>query len=106
MPFRPPFSGGVALVTGGCAGIGEAVVAALAEQTISGLVVLDRDAEALGALQSRLSGPRLDVMVLAHDVADEDAWAASAARIKARFGGVDYVVANAGVGMVEPLMEI
>jgi 2-keto-3-deoxy-L-fuconate dehydrogenase len=105
IPFRPPFSGGVALVTGGAAGIGEALVAALAQQSLTRLVVIDRDAAALEALRARVSGPDLEIMALSHDVADEDAWAASVAQIKARFGGVDYVVANAGVGMVEPLME-
>jgi len=103
--FRAPFSGGSALVTGGAAGIGEAVVLALAEQGFRRLVVLDRDPLGLERLRERVAGPGLEFLALSHDVADPDAWDGTTAELKARFGGIDYVVANAGVGMVEPIME-
>src|SRR5438067_6402547 len=104
--FRGPFSGGGVLVTGGCAGIGEAVVEAWAEQAITHLVVLDNDSEALRAAGQRLGGRGFEFLGICQDVGDPGAWESAAEEIRRRFGGLDYVVANAGLGMAETLPEI
>ncbi len=85
-----PHLGRVALVTGAAGGIGAATCEAL---RAGGAVVvgIDRDPEVL----ARLTGP--DAMGIVADVTDAAAVAAAVRRTVARFGGLDILVANAGI---------
>ena len=86
-------SGKVAIVTGGARGIGFATAAELSQRGAS-VVIVDLDgAQATSAAES-LTGPALGV---AGDVTDAGAMRSLVAEAIDRYGGVDVVVANAGI---------
>src|SRR5690242_6048090 len=92
----------VALVTGGASGIGQAIAELLAEQGAT-VVVTDVD---------ELKGPDVvtgirkagggEAIFLHHDVTSEERWAEVVAEIKRRFGRLDVLVSNAGIGIGAP----
>ncbi len=84
----------VVLVTGGARGIGAATARALAGQGAR-LVLTDVDREPLDALGAEL-GPEVALTVVA-DVTDLAAMQAAVAAATEKFGGIDVVVANAGI---------
>ena len=93
---RYDLAGKVALVTGGARGIGFATGRALVARGAS-VVVVDLDAEAAQAAAARLHDSR--AIGLAADVADRGAiHQAVAASVDRLLGGLDVVVANAGIG--------
>jgi NAD(P)-dependent dehydrogenase (short-subunit alcohol dehydrogenase family) len=81
------YSGLVALVTGGASGIGAATVRLLAARGAH-VAVLDRDAADTGAA----------ALSLPCDVTDAESVGASVDAVAERFGRLDVVVNNAGVG--------
>lgn len=85
--------GRVALITGGARGIG-----ADAAERLVGLgwrvVLVDREA---GAVAERAAAIGTRALGLAADVTDREAMEAAAAAAAEHFGGIDAVVANAGV---------
>ncbi len=86
----------VALVTGGCRGLGQAIVAAFAADGARGAAV-DLATEVAAA------APPAGFAALAADVTDEASLAAAFAATLERFGRLDVVVANAG--LVPPWRE-
>jgi NADP-dependent 3-hydroxy acid dehydrogenase YdfG len=88
--------GKVALVTGASGGIGAAVARRLHDAGAS-VGMLSRRGDDLG-LERGLG--------LACDVRDRDAVAVAADAVVERFGGLDIVVANAGVGAYGPFLEL
>lgn len=92
--LRYDLAGRVVAVTGGAQGIGRA----LAEQLLArGAVVaiLDRDAAALDACARDIASGRLHPLVA--DVTDREGTARALGDVVDRLGGLDVVVANAGV---------
>ncbi len=83
----------VALITGAARGIGLATARALHRRGAS-VALVDVEAEAIERSASEL-GDR--ALALAADVADEGAVAAAVAGAVDQFGGLDIVVANAGI---------
>lgn len=85
----------VALVTGGSRGIGHAIAAALRSQ---GAVtsITGRTAADLDSARARLGDRTLAVQA---DVGDADAAARAVSATVERFGGLDVLVNNAGVGL-------
>lgn len=91
--------GRVALVTGGAgAGIGHGISLELAEAGWS-LVLVDRDEEALGTLVRKIEDSGGKAAGLAVDVTEEDAAARAVGTAVQRFGRLDGLVNNAGVGL-------
>src|SRR5919106_3993502 len=88
--------GKVALVTGASGGIGAAVARRLHDAGAS-VGVLSRRGDGLG-LERGLG--------LVCDVRDRAAVGAAADAVVERFGGLDVVVANAGVGAYGPFLEL
>jgi NAD(P)-dependent dehydrogenase (short-subunit alcohol dehydrogenase family) len=90
-------AGRSAVVTGGSRGIGRAVVEALLAGG-AGVVVLDRD------LEGAEGTPEL--AFIEGDVRRRADVHAAVELAESRFGGVDVVVAVAGIGALQPLLEI
>ena len=88
--------GKVALVTGASRGIGAAVARALADNGVH-LGLASRSGDDLGMT---------DVVARPADVREPDAMAAIAAATAERFGGIDILVVNAGVGAYGPFLDL
>ena len=84
-----------AVVTGGASGIGLAIAQRLRAE---GATVLSVDCNRDTLAQ--VEGPALAV-----DLTDEDAPARVVAEARSRFGGLDILINNAGVGRIVPLEE-
>ena len=92
----------MALVTGAAQGQGEAEARHLVAEGASVLLtdVLDELGEAVAA------GLGDDAVFVHLDVVDPDQWTAAVDRALDRFGRLDVLVNNAGIGVVAPLDEI
>src|ERR1700733_8712291 len=86
-------SGKVAIVTGGARGIGFGTAQALAKRGAT-LVIVDLDQGAADNAAARLPGATLG---FAADVTDRGARQRVVATVTEHFGGVDVVIANAGI---------
>jgi NADP-dependent 3-hydroxy acid dehydrogenase YdfG len=90
-----PLLGKTAFITGGSGGIGAAVADALS-QSGAAVCIVSRSG----------SGPRLpNSLTVAADVRDREAMKGAAERAAEHFGGIDIVVANAGVGSWGPFID-
>ncbi|TNC23027.1 SDR family NAD(P)-dependent oxidoreductase [Amycolatopsis alkalitolerans] len=92
--------GAVAVVTGASSGIGAATALALHEAGAR-LVLHGRDTGRLAALAERTGGE-----VVTGDLADTAAIPELAREIRARFGEVDVLVNNAGIGWAGPFEDM
>ena len=106
MPRPKPLAGRIALVTGGAGGIGAATAKRL---LIDGacVVLADRDAAALDGVQADLAkahGPDV-VRAAVCDVTDEAQVQAAFDLAAREFGGLDILVANAGIASSAPLEQ-
>lgn len=87
-------SGAVIIVTGAGSGIGRATALALAERGAS-VVAVDRDGESIDKVTATTGG-----LAVAVDIRDPQHGEAVVASTIERYGRIDAVVANAGVGYV------
>lgn len=96
------WKGKVALVTGASSGIGRATVRRFASHGMK-LAIAGRRDDRLRALIDELPGTE----VLAHrtDLRDESSIDALFTAVRERFGGVDVLVNNAGLGFDAPLVS-
>ena len=81
------FTGLTAIVTGGAAGIGAAVVTRLLEGGAN-----------VAVFDLRIDGANEAAFAVETDVADDASVRAAVAAVAERFGGIDIVVNNAGIG--------
>jgi meso-butanediol dehydrogenase / (S,S)-butanediol dehydrogenase / diacetyl reductase len=95
--------GRVALVSGGTSGIGLGIARQLLEDGAS-VVVTGRDRELGEAAETELAGLG-GIAFCAADARRPESAATAARLAEDRFGGLDIVVANAGVGVVCPLAD-
>lgn len=86
-------AGKVAIVTGAAAGIGRATAVRFVADGAS-VVATDINSEGLERLAREVSG---DLTVQTADVADEDDARATVALAESTYGGLDVLVANAGI---------
>jgi NAD(P)-dependent dehydrogenase (short-subunit alcohol dehydrogenase family) len=87
-----------AIVTGGSRGIGLAIAEALAEEGY-GLTLTARKPETLEETAATLRGRGIDVGYVAANMADEDAIREVVRAHRERYGRLDVLVNNAGVGV-------
>lgn len=94
-----------ALVTGGSSGIGLAIARELGSLGYA-LTVSARRPEKLESAAEILRGEGFEVNAIAADVADEEALVNVFAGHRDRYGRLDVLVNNAGVGIGRPLEQI
>jgi rhamnulose-1-phosphate aldolase/alcohol dehydrogenase len=106
MPKPRPLVGKIALVTGAAGGIGSASASRLLADGAC-VMLTDRDAEALEcvreAASKRYGGDFVRAAVC--DVTDEDQVQAAFDECAREFGGLDILVANAGIASAAPIEE-
>ncbi len=97
-PDRTSVDGKVVLITGGAVGIGAGLGLALARRGAR-VVLTDMDGTGLDETRARISSECGEdvVMTAVADVCDLDAMESVATDAVDRFGGIDIVVANAGI---------
>jgi len=88
------FSGLTAIVTGGASGIGLAIARLLAERGAN-----------VACLDLKLDGLPEPLMGVQTDVADDASVRAAVATVAERFGGIDIVANNAGIGAVGTIAD-
>jgi NAD(P)-dependent dehydrogenase (short-subunit alcohol dehydrogenase family) len=96
--------GKVVLITGGARGIGAEVARRLHDRGAK-LVLTDLDRAALDTLTAELGGDERVLTVVA-DVRDLPAMQAAADQAVERFGGIDVVVANAGIASYGSVLQV
>jgi meso-butanediol dehydrogenase / (S,S)-butanediol dehydrogenase / diacetyl reductase len=101
-PARARHIGRRVVVTGGASGIGFATARRFVDEGAR-TVVLDRDVAGLERAASEVPGLAGTVAADVADAADVDA---AFARIDEQLGGVDVLVANAGISVRRPFLEI
>jgi rhamnulose-1-phosphate aldolase/alcohol dehydrogenase len=106
MPKPKPLVGKVALVTGGAGGIGAATATRLAADGAC-VMIVDRDAGALETAANDLTERHGKDMIRSAlcDVTDEHQVADAFAACAREFGGIDIMVANAGIASSAPIEE-
>jgi NAD(P)-dependent dehydrogenase (short-subunit alcohol dehydrogenase family) len=93
--------GKVALITGGASGIGAAVAELLAREGAS-VAVTDIDELKGGGLVAGIKKAGREAHFLHQDVTSEARWVEVVAEIVERFGRLDILVSNAGIGIAVP----
>ena len=99
------YAGRVVVVTGASQGIGKALCLELAPQGPR-LVLAARDATALEAVAAECRARGAEALVVPTDVGDESACRALVDRAVERYGALDVLVNNAGMGMLARFEDV
>jgi NAD(P)-dependent dehydrogenase (short-subunit alcohol dehydrogenase family) len=100
-----PLAGRAGVVTGAAQGIGRALAEGLM-QAGAHVALLDREADGVKAAAAELARAGAEVSAHAADVADAEAVSAAVGAAVERHGRLDFLVNNAGVRHIAPLMEL
>jgi 3-oxoacyl-[acyl-carrier protein] reductase len=100
----PDFAGKVAIVTGGAAGLGLAIAERLASDGAA-VVLADVDLAAAEAAREKLAARGGRALAQRTDVSDAKDVAALVARTLAKFGRLDVLVSNAGIGGTHAFLD-
>lgn len=96
---------GAAIVTGGGAGIGEAIAQRLAAEG-AGVLVADLDSERAARVAAAITAAGGRAAPYAMDVAEEDQAAAAMAQAERLFGRLRFAICNAGITDRVPALEM
>jgi NAD(P)-dependent dehydrogenase (short-subunit alcohol dehydrogenase family) len=92
--------GKVGIITGAASGIGAATARVLAREGAK-LLLTDLDDAAGAALADSIGG-----VYVHHDVTDEAGWLDVVATAEKQYGRLDILVANAGIGIMGPVVDM
>ncbi|MFG2932892.1 SDR family oxidoreductase [Streptomyces achromogenes] len=106
MTSRELLNGRTALVTGGSRGIGAATARRLAEGGADVALTYVHDKDAADAVVRDIEALGRRAVALRADAADADEAADAVRRAAAELGGLDVLVGNAAVGVMEPLENL
>lgn len=100
MPSHPVFrSGATALITGGASGIGLAVARRCVSHGMK-VAIVDYNADNLSKAASSLKeSSKSDVESYQMDVSKLEEWKDLKSKVEKKFGGVDFLMLNAGIGL-------
>lgn len=99
------FHGKTALVTGAGSGIGEATAAAFAAEGAR-VAVTDSDGARAEPVAGRIRERGGDAHARVLDVRLEEEWEAAISEVVDRWGGLDVLVASAGISFAKPVWEM
>lgn len=91
------FEGKSAIVTGATRGIGKAIALELAKRGCNVAFNYASSAEAAEVIKAEIEALGVKAFADSCDVADTNASAAFVKRVKAEFGGIDFLINNAGI---------
>jgi 3-hydroxybutyrate dehydrogenase len=95
----------VAVITGAASGIGKEIAITFAREG-GKVVIADLDQKAADATAAELDPTGARAFGVAMDVASEEQVNAGIAKSIARFGALDVLVSNAGIQIIEPLVDL
>jgi len=96
----------IAIITGAAQGIGESIALRLADDGLDlGINDIPSKSSQLDAVAEILRGKGARVVTLLGDVADEESVKAMVQKTVAQLGGLDVMVANAGIGGGGPFLD-
>lgn len=95
----------VALVTGGARGIGQAIAERLNKDGFK-VAIVDLRLELAEALAKKLGGAQGNAIALKADVSKRDDVCAAVAAARAKLGGFDVMINNAGIAPTSPIDSI
>ena len=98
-------SGKVALVTGAANGIGRAIAERLLDEGVR-VAALDLEADTIAAAAAELGVHGGEIEPVAGDISRREDVVRAVKRCVERFGGLDLLVANAGIADAQPFLEI
>jgi meso-butanediol dehydrogenase / (S,S)-butanediol dehydrogenase / diacetyl reductase len=101
-PTFPELAGRRAIVTGAAKGIGRAIAAALARQSVR-VAICDIDLAAARVTAAEIGGGAIAVAI---DVRKRASVEAAFAEVASAFGGYDVLAANAGVSTMQHALEL
>jgi 3-hydroxybutyrate dehydrogenase len=94
----------VAVITGAASGIGKEIAITFAREG-GKIVIADLDQKAADATAAELDPTGARAIGVAMDVANEEQVNAGIAKSIARFGALDVLVSNAGIQIVDPIVD-
>jgi 3-hydroxybutyrate dehydrogenase len=94
----------VAVITGAASGIGKEIAISFAREG-GKVVIADLDQKAADATAAELDPTGASAIGVAMDVANEEQVNAGIAKSIARFGALDVLVSNAGIQIVDPIVD-
>ena len=101
----PQLRGKVALVTGAASGIGAACARTLAREGAR-VLLTDLDDHRGEALAGAIREAGGEAAYLHQDVTEEDRWIEVVAAAESRFGKLDILVSNAGIGIMTSIVDM
>jgi 3-hydroxybutyrate dehydrogenase len=95
----------VALITGGASGIGKEIATTFAREGAK-IVIADLDPKAAAATAAELDDASGRAISVVMDVANEEEVDAGIDKAIGKFGALDVLVSNAGIQIIEPLVDL
>ena len=99
------FAGRIALVTGASRGIGRATAERFAREGAAVVVNYRRNHDAAAAVVDTIAAAGGKAIALAADLENGESIGAMFAEVRARFGALDFLVANAAATAFRPLLD-